>query len=325
MRGAGGRAALAAVLVSVALAAATRAPAQAPVGLITHETDARSVALLRGAHVRHARTTLYWARWLDEPAYRAEFAAGVARLDSAGIETTVVVHAPPAGSTYEARERVYRAFADFVAARAAESPGVDHWQLWNEQDAPGWTELFGAGRGVPVREQGRHYAAMLREAYPRIKRANPRALVVVGGLAGPDDSIGVFLRGVYDGRGPFDVLAVHAYGPPIVVAARERGEKVRAVMRAHGDARPLWLTEFGIAGAVMRRLWGIRSAARQEERRVAEWRDVAAWNDRTRTYDRLVGYVLHDAEDEGYGVVARGRGAVRPLYGWLRARNRGAP
>ncbi|MDF1501986.1 hypothetical protein [Roseisolibacter sp. H3M3-2] len=293
---------------------------QDPVGLTTHETDARAVALLRAAGVRHARTTLYWDRWAAEPAYRAAFAAGVRRVDSAGIALTVVVHAAPPGSGYDARARVYRAFAEFVAARAGELPQVDHWQLWNEQDAPGWTEAFGAGR-VPLRQQGRHYAEMLREAYPRIKRASPRALVVVGGLAGPDDSLAVFLRGVYDGAGPFDVLAVHAYGPPVVTAARARGDRVRAEMRARGDARPLWLTEFGIAAGTMRHLWRISARDRQEARRAAEWRDLAEWNDRTRTFDRLVGYVLHDGEADGYGVVAPGRAATRPVFAWLRERN----
>jgi hypothetical protein len=293
-----------------------------PVGLITHQTDARSITLLRDANVRHVKTTLYWDRWIADSAYRTEFAAGVQRLTAARFEITVVVHAPPPGSSYATRDRVYRAFADFVGARAAQFVGVYGWQLWNEQDAPGWTDVFGIGHGVSVRGQGRHYAAMLALAYPRIKQASPRAAVIVGGLAGPDDSTRVFLQGIYDGRGPFDVLAVHAYGPPIVAAARARGTILRREMDAHGDARPLWLTEFGIQGAAMRTLWGLRDPEDQDLRQRDEWRDVATWNDESRTFQRIVGYVLYDATDFGYGIVRSDRVTVRPTYRWLQQRNR---
>lgn len=292
------------------------------VGIVTHRTDARSVALLRAANVRHAKTTLYWDRWVADSAYRAEFAAGIARLAAAGLEITVVVHAPPAGSAaFADRERAYARFADFVGARAAQLPAVRNWQLWNEQDAPGWTELFGAGR-LPMREQGRLYAAMLARAYPRIHAASPRARVVIGGLAGPDDSIGVFLHGIYDGRGPFDVVAVHAYGPPVWKAARDRGAAVRAVMRAHGDARPLWLTEFGISDAAMRTLWRLGDRDARDRRQADEWRRLAEWNDRTGTYDRMIGYALLDEPSAGYGIVDADGRRVRPAYTWLQARNR---
>ncbi|MGZ8493333.1 MAG: hypothetical protein ACXWZS_14140 [Gemmatirosa sp.] len=291
-------------------------------GLITHEMDARSVALLRDANVRHVKTTLYWGRWLADSAYRRAFAAGMDRLSAERFEVTVVVHAPPPGSTFGTRNQVYRAFADFMAARAAQFRAVRNWQLWNEQDAPGWTDVFGAGRGVSVREQGRNYAAMLNLAYPRIKQANREAIVVVGGLAGPDDSTRVFLQGIYDGRGAFDVLAVHAYGPPIVAAARARGAILRQAMAAHGDRRPLWLTEFGIQGAVMRRLWRMTDRSDQDLRQRDEWRAVATWNDQRRVYQRIVGYVLYDATDDGYGIVRRDKATVRPTYIWLQQRNR---
>ncbi|GLC26007.1 hypothetical protein rosag_25200 [Roseisolibacter agri] len=310
-------------LGALALAATVVASANAqdPVGVITHQMDANSVTLLRNANVRHAKTTLYWNDWVADTAYRTAFAAGIQRLAAAKLEITVVVHAPPPGSSYDTRDQVYRAFADFMAARAAQFTTVRNWQLWNEQDAPGWTDVFGAGR-VPLREQGRNYATMLNLASPRIKQANRRANVVVGGLAGPDDSTRVFLQGIYDGRGSFDVLAVHAYGPPVVTAARARGKILRDAMAAANDNRPLWLTEFGITGEVMSSLWGMSDPVDQDLRQRDEWRDVATWNDASRTYQRIVGYVLYDVSDYGYGIVRKDKVTVRPAYTWLQQRNR---
>ena len=308
--------------IALTLGAPRSARAQGDIGIVTHLTDARSVALLRGAHVRHAKTTLYWDRWEVDTAYRSAFAAGIARLGAAGLELTVVVHSPPAASARHVdRRRAYARYADFMGARAAQFPTVRNWQLWNEPDAPGWTELFGTGR-VPMREQGRQYAEMLSLAYPRIRQASARARVVIAGLAGPDDSIGVFLQGIYDGRGPFDVVAVHAYGPPVWKAARDRAAVLRAVMRANTDERPLWLTEFGISDAAMRKLWRLGSRDVRDQRQADEWRDLAAWNDRTSIFDRMIGYALIDEAQIGYGIVDADGVRVRPAYRWLQSRNR---
>ena len=306
---------------TLALGAPRAVRAQGDIGIVTHLTDARSVELLRAAHVRHAKTTLYWDRWEADTAYRRAFAAGIARLAAGAIELTVVVHAPPAASArYADRRQAYARFADFLGARAAQFPAVRNWQLWNEPDAPGWTELFGAGR-VGMREQGRQYAEMLTLAYPRIRRASPRARVVTAGLAGPDDSIGVFLQGIYEGRGPFDVAAVHAYGPPVWKAARDRAAVLRAVMRAREDERPLWLTEFGISDAVMRQLWRIAGRDARDRRQADEWRELAEWNDRTGSFDRLIGYALIDEAQTGYGIVDADGVRVRAAYRWLQTRN----
>jgi hypothetical protein len=163
---------------------------------------------------------------------------------------------------------------------------------------------------------------MLGLASQRIRQANRAALVVVGGLAGHPDSARAFVQGIYDGGGVFDVMAVHAYGPPIWVAARDRGAAIRAVMTARGDTRPLWLTEFGISGDVMRTVWGDTDAGTWDRRQMTEWRDVATWNDRSHVYERLIGYVLYDVKDYGFGIVRADRATVRPAYTWLQQRNR---
>lgn len=289
------------------------------VGLITHQLDRTSTRLLTGANVKHVKTTLYWDKWVADEKYRRSFADGMQRLAEGAPEITVVVHAAPSGSSYATRIAVYRDFAVFMKARAAQFPFVRNWQLWNEMDAPGWTSIFGSGV-VSMYEQGRNYATMLQSAHDSIKKASPNAQVVIGGLAGPDDQIGVFLRGVYEGGGRFDVVAVHAYGPPIYWAARDRGKHIRLLMAEKSDTRPLWLTEFGISMARMRDLWKIMLASEREKKQMEEWEALAVWNDSSRVYDRLIGYVLIDASDDGYGIV-RANGATRPAYTWLQARN----
>lgn len=310
--------------VLVLLVGAGRADAQASphsdrsVGLVTHDADARAVALLRDANVRDVKTTLYWKLWASDPAYPSRFADGVQRLAAAGFEITVVVHEPPAGSSYATRLNVYRDFAAFVGDRARQFPAVRNWELWNEQDA-GWTDVFGWHVVSPY-EQGRNYAAMLRLAAPRIRTANPAARVVVGGLGG--DSIASFVAGIYAGQGPFDVVGVHAYGIPVWTAASARGAAVRAVMRAHADQRPIWLTEFGVDSANLRNAYAMTAPAQWDREQQKEWADLAAGNDAARLYGRLFGYVLDDHTNYGFGIVRADGTRPRPTYVWLQRRQR---
>ena len=315
-------AALVALLVLVGAGAGAQGTTpERRVGLITHEHDAVSTSLLKSANVRHVKVTLYWHLWLQDPAYPAEFAAGIQRLAAAGFEITAVVHSPPGDSAYayQHRDRVYQEYATFVGDRAKQFPAIRNWQLWNEVDA-GFSSLFGWGHGVSFTQQGQHYAAMLNLATPRIKQANSKALVVVSGLGG--DSVAPFVRGIYAGKGTFDVMAVHAYGLTLWDAAKARGNTVRAVMTSNGDKRPIWLTEFGIDSTTMARAYLMYTPSEWDGRQQWEWSNVAAGNDAARIYQRLIGYVLYDEADYGFGIVRADKTTPRPAYTWLQGRNR---
>lgn len=284
--------------------------AQEPVvGVGTHHTDRESVDLLGDLGVEHARITLYWHTWQGDPGYREEWGAGVRRLAAAGIEPLVVVH-QPADKSYENREATWRAFVGFVAARVRQFPEVTAWQLWNEVDS-GFqgVDLFGYHSGLSPRQQGRRYGEMLRLAYPAIKEANPRALVVTSGLA----TTGVeFLRGVNDARGPYDVVGVHAYGFPVRNPVREKAEALRA---AFPGVR-LWLTEFGMEEAVVPRDWP-RTARQVDEWHLENWRDPILLNERGHLYERVYGHVLRQDGDRSFDLVRR-NGSWRPAAEWLR-------
>jgi hypothetical protein len=101
---------------------------------------------------------------------------------------------------------------------------------------------------------------MLRTVSPSIRAADPNAKVLFGGLSGNDYE---YLEQLYSAMPDigdyFDVMATHAYvdsgRPPeaawlddngrIAAGAFSAYREVRATMAAHGDTKPIWLTQFG--------------------------------------------------------------------------------
>jgi hypothetical protein len=281
-------------------------------GIVVHHLDQQTVAQVLDLGLRHIRYTLYWSLW-DNPLYRKEWQEGLQRALQAGLDPLIVVHQPPFGD-FHSRETVYRAFARFMQARAAEFPEVRAWQLWNEMDIA-FTDVFGAGRPeISMRQRGRLYAEMLRLAYPAIKRGNPRALVVTGGIASAID--GGFLDGMYEEHAPYDVLAIHTYGFPLLKPFDSRGSAAWRLMEAHGDNRPLWNTEFGLEPAVIPDSWRL-SRGQIDSVQLEAWRTSIEGNERWRTYDRIYGYVLADGKDLGFNLI-RLDGSPRPAYQWLK-------
>jgi len=169
-------------------------------------------------------------------------------------------------------------FGDFMEALATYARGkVAGYVTWNEPNLPyewGWNDPSPA-----------EYVEMLQAVYPRIKAADPEAVVITAGMAttggGGGEACGVgrsialqevspftqklfaagvmsdldFICGIYlnGGQDYFDVLGSNPYGfaaafdelPPTGLAFR-RVEQQRAVMEAMGDsAKQIWAIEFG--------------------------------------------------------------------------------
>lgn len=146
----------------------------------------------------------------------------------------------------------YADFARYAAAFAARyRDSVRYIQIWNE---PNLHLEWG------LREpDARAYAALLRQVYPLVKAANPRAQIVGGSLSpGPavpgtrtDDL--QYLSEMIAAGAPFDVWGVHAYGArspadeephPDRVNFR-RVEVYRDTLRRLGMERPILVTEGG--------------------------------------------------------------------------------
>lgn len=155
-------------------------------------------------------------------------------------------------------------FAAFAEATARHFAGrVDAWEIWNEPNV--------GYRFWKPREDGAAYARLLAAASAAVKRGNPRATVLLGGLfyhyEGIVTDAATFLEDAFTadprlGRW-FDVLALHPYphyppqAPPEADDGREQPvalmlARMRALLDYYGAPRPIWVTEYGwpVYGAV---------------------------------------------------------------------------
>jgi hypothetical protein len=182
----------------------------------------------------------------------------------------------------------YAAFTAYLAGRYANR--LRAIEIWNEPDQA--NELYFAGPNKPER-----YAALLRSAYPAIKAANGSVSVIAGSLVG---SRGAFLRALYANgiKGYFDGLAVHFYN---LVLASVRS--IREVQLANGDAKPLWLDEFGWSSCYPRHRVQEEQACVTPAIQAANLSDVFHSLARTPYVAAELMYDLQDSGSEQFGVL----------------------
>lgn len=157
---------------------------------------------------------------------------------------------PPLGGAGLAR---WRGFLRVLVARYGPHGSFWHgrphrapilrWQIWNEPNF----RLYWAPKIEPA-----GYAKLLRASATAIREADPRAKIVLAGVApvGYGMKTWVFMRRllrVPGVRQDFDLAAVHPYSATIPELDYQL-EKVRAAMVAGGAGRkPLLVSEFGVA------------------------------------------------------------------------------
>lgn len=196
------------------------------------------------------------------------------------------------------------AYAAFVAYLAQRYDGqLAALEVWNEPDQA--NEAYFAG---PHKAQ--RYAALLRYAYPAIKRADPRVAVLGGSLVG---SNGVFLRALYAAgiKGYYDGLAVHFY--TLTLAALRA---TREVQLANGDAAPLWLDEFGWSSCWPAHRTEQEQACVTTRTQAANFRDVFRSLANTSYVAAEVFFKLQDSSGENFGAL-NARGARKPSFATL--------
>lgn len=151
-------------------------------------------------------------------------------------------------------------FDDFAAAAAKladrYADTIHHFIVWNE---PNLSFEWGFRPVDPAA-----YVRLLQATYPRIKAANPEAIVLAGALAPTNEIRGShaglndleFFSDMYEFGAAeyFDALAAHSYGlthPPEVVPDSKllnfrRLELLREIMIANNDDhKPVYITESG--------------------------------------------------------------------------------
>jgi hypothetical protein len=147
-------------------------------------------------------------------------------------------------------------FAHTAALVAEHFAGrITYWEVWNEPNLAEGAYLSPA-----------QYAHLLQQTYQAIKRANPQAQVLFGGLASAWSDSNDYLKAVYseldtqlDGARPFDYLAIHPYprkaeGPnPTIYMGADQAlgyttilDKFLQTLAEHGDGdKRIWVTEIG--------------------------------------------------------------------------------
>jgi hypothetical protein len=148
-------------------------------------------------------------------------------------------------------------FAEYAAIFAERYAGViDHIIIWNE---PNLTFEWGYREVDPTA-----YVRLLETTYPKIKAANPDAVILAGALAPNNEPRGsaaglsdlLYLEDIYKAGGAdyFDALAIHTYGftePPQATPADttlnfRRAELLHDIMQQYDDPdTPVYITESG--------------------------------------------------------------------------------
>ena len=231
------------------------------VGVIVDTTNPRSMELAREAGFSHAKMIVKWSR-LEPKRGRYTFAETdendlnnvIEAAGREGLKLVLRVDGAPDWAGGKPATVGADAVEAFYAAMASHGKGtVAAYEILNEPNLP-----FEWG-GAPSPSG---YAAFLKAACRGVKKGDPAALVIGGGLSPATGGAGGtiedvdFLRGMYEAgaKGSMDAMAIHNYGgnqeperePGDCGICFRRAELYRQVMVEQGDgATPVWSTEFG--------------------------------------------------------------------------------
>jgi hypothetical protein len=285
----------------------------------------REIALAQSLHARVVRTDLQWSSF--EPEGRGQISTAGAAVLSHLMSDATAAHigvialiagtpcwassAPAAllascsdsgdSAAHAWPPRQASAFGSFVGWLAKTyGPGLIAIEVWNEPDQANQDYL--AGPNKP-----RHYAELLKAAYPAVKKADPKIKVLAGSLVG---SNGTFMKALYKQgvKGYYDGVAVHFYN--LVIGSVRRFHEVQ--MENH-DRAPLWLDEFGWSscwpGHRIEQEQGCVTEKLQAQDITESFRELA----KARYVAALLTYGLQDIPGEEFGVL-NSAGARKPSF-----------
>lgn len=234
------------------------------------EEQATEFSAMRSAGITSVRVDADWSVVQPTGPSRFDWSGldqEVESIRATGMSVDLIIDGcPPWAAIPEARNYEfgqprsaieYAAWAAAVASRYR-ARGVEYFEIWNEPNI----NQFWRPRPDPAA-----YTADLVAAYAAIKKVDPAAIVISGGLAPASDN-GInynpvtFVANMYaDGaKGSFDYLGNHPYSYPLLpdsddpVSAwsqmYQTTPSIRSVMTANGDGtKKIWITEFGAPSA----------------------------------------------------------------------------
>jgi hypothetical protein len=133
-------------------------------------------------------------------------------------------------------------FVDTIARTLRSHPSVRSYEIYNEENVSLWWE-----------GTAQDYARLLEQGASAIRRADPDAKVLLGGMVWPD--VEWLEATCIRGRAPFDILPFHAYPetwtPDSIRVENYLGPSFRQefLPQAHEvcGRRPIWINEAGFA------------------------------------------------------------------------------
>ena len=240
------------------------APAQAAVPGV-NLAGVPSTAEIDVAAATGAKTARVFVLWKDiEPVkggalHTQSYSRIASELAARGMKAVFVVMRTPAWANGGAGENVPptdpATMASFVQ-RFAATPGIQGnvagYEIWNEQDEEQFWEQDPAARPAT-------YAAMVNAVGPAVRAGDPAAKAILGPTTGNNYAFLAALYAAGIDKSAYDVIAVHTD-----TACLDRGpysfyrdagriarftflgyREVRATALAHGDDKPIWMTELG--------------------------------------------------------------------------------
>lgn len=113
---------------------------------------------------------------------------------------------------------------------------IKHWEIWNEEDSGFWQP-----QADPLA-----YTNLLKQSYQTIKKIDPKAQVLLGGIHITSTE---FLTQLLHNQGNkyFDILAIHpyAFSSPEKATIAANLQNLKQLVDSFGGDKKIWLTEMG--------------------------------------------------------------------------------
>ena len=204
------------------------------------------LALMKNAGVSAVRSGVEWGNVEKE---KNQFNFNLldelyAKINKANIEVLAVIPGSCTPKFAQPFPHHIDDLAEFSAKLVSRYKGkVKYWEMVNEPDG---LSFWGG-----LKPNASEYRNLIKKVYPAIKKANPDAVVLFGGLSGTPIK---YMEEVFADGGAecFDIMNIHPYSFTSVPEDRliERIRDTRKAMQKYGIGhKPIWITEIGYASA----------------------------------------------------------------------------